>query len=107
MEQISIQQIRVLDAVAREKNFSRAARRLGISQPAVSLQLRDLQKRYGVKLYTRKGKGIHLSDLGMALVTTGRKVLGLLSEMNNTLKDSADLVSRRVHIGLSCHYFVK
>ncbi len=107
MEQISIQQIRVLDAVAREKNFSRAAQRLGISQPAVSLQLRELQKRHGVKLYTRRGKEIHLSDLGMDLVTTGRKVLGLLSEMNNTLKESAGLLSGRIHIGLSCHYFVK
>lgn len=107
MAQISIQQIRVLDAVAREKNFSKAARRLGISQPAVSLQLRELQKRYGVKLYTRRGKEIHLSHLGMQLVTTGRKILGLLNEMNNTLTESAYLLSGRLHIGLSCHYFVK
>ncbi|MEH0018922.1 MAG: LysR substrate-binding domain-containing protein [Desulfobacter sp.] len=107
MDHISIAQIRILDAVAREKNFSRAAQHLGISQPAVSLQLRELQKRYGVGIYFRRGKEIHLSELGMELVKTGRKVMGLLDEMDTCLKEASEILSGKIHIGLSCHYFVK
>lgn len=107
MDQITIPQIRILDAVAKEENFSRAAALLGISQPAVSVQLRDLQKRYGVKIYYRRGKKILLSDLGMDLVKTGRKVLGLTAEMDTCLREASALVSGKIHIGLSCHYFVK
>ncbi|WDP92689.1 MAG: LysR family transcriptional regulator [Desulfobacter sp.] len=107
MDHISIAQIKILDAVDREKNFSRAAQYLGISQPAVSLQLRELQKRYGVGIYFRRGKQIHLSELGVELVKTGRKVLGLLAEMDASLKEAGDLLTGRIHIGLSCHYFVK
>lgn len=107
MEQITISQIRILDAVAKENNFSKAAALLGISQPAVSIQLRDLQKRYGINIYYRRGKKIMLSELGMELVTTGRKVLGLLNEMDNRVRETAHLFSGKLHIGLSCHYFVK
>lgn len=107
MDHISIAQIKILDAVAREKNFSRAALYLGISQPAVSLQLRELQKRYGVGIYFRRGKEIHLSGLGTGLVKTGRKVLGLLDEMDTCLKEASDLLSGKIRIGLSCHYFVR
>lgn len=107
MDRITIPQIRILVAVARENNFSRAAKALGISQPAVSVQLRELQKKYGVKIYTRRGKQIILSDLGMDLVNTGRKVLGLIDEMDIWLKEAGNLVSGKIHVGLSCHYFVK
>lgn len=107
MEQITIPQIRILDAVAKENNFSKAAALLGISQPAVSIQLRVLQKRYGVNLYYRRGKKIILSELGTELVTMGRKVLGLLNEMDTRVRETSELFSGRLHIGLSCHYFVK
>jgi len=103
---ISIAQVKILDAVAREKNFSRAAQYLGISQPAVSLQLRKLQKQYGVGIYFRRGREIHLSERGLSLVKTGRKVLGLLNDMDSCLKEAGELLSGRLRVGLSCHYFV-
>lgn len=107
MDHITISQIRILDAVEKEKNFSKAARLLGVSQPAVSLQLRELQKKYRIKIYFRRGKEIHLSGLGLELLKTGRKVLGLLNEMDATLKNAGDLLTGTLNIGLSCHYFVK
>ena len=107
MENITIPQIRILDAVAKENNFSRAAVLLGISQPAVSIQLRGLQKQYGINIYYRRGRKIMLSDLGLALVKTGRKVLGLLDEMDTQVREAAQLNTGKIHVGLSCHYFVK
>lgn len=107
MAHITVAQIKVLDAIAREKSFSRAAAYLGVSQPAVSLQLRELQKRYQVGMYYRRGRKIYLSGLGLDLVKTGRKVLGLLDEMDVSLQEATELLSGRIHIGLSCHYFVK
>ena len=107
MNHITIPQIKILDAVDKEKNFSKAAKLLGVSQPAVSLQLRELQKKYQIKIYYRRGKEIRLSELGLDLLKTGRKVLGLLNEMDATLKNAGDLLIGKLNIGLSCHYFVK
>ncbi|MCG8552724.1 MAG: LysR substrate-binding domain-containing protein [Desulfobacterales bacterium] len=106
MERISLPQIRVLDAVATEKNFSRAAARLGITQPAVSTHLRDLQKRYGINIYFRRGNKILLTPLGNELANSGRKVLGLLERMDHQIRDAAHLKAGKIKIGLSCHYFV-
>jgi DNA-binding transcriptional LysR family regulator len=47
---MNITQIRALDALARKKNLTRAAESIGISQPAISHQLRKLQVDYGVRL---------------------------------------------------------
>jgi DNA-binding transcriptional LysR family regulator len=52
---MNITQIKALDALARKGNLTRAAASIGISQPAISQQLRKLQNSYGVKIYRRAG----------------------------------------------------
>lgn len=59
-------------SIAKEKNFSKAARRFGVSQPAISLQMRNLQNRYGAKIFCRWGRTIELSEFGQELVTKAR-----------------------------------
>ncbi len=103
---MNIHQLKALDALARHRSFSRAAQALGVSQPAVSIQLRKLQDQYGVKLFRRWGKQVQFSELGNELVLKARKILGLLDDFETTLNTEANLESGRLDIGLSCHYFV-
>lgn len=103
---MNLNQLKALDALAFHGSFSQAAKALGVTQPAVSIQVRKLQDAYGVKLFRRWGRQVEFSDLGQALVLKARKVLGLLDDFEATLTAASQLESGRLDIGLSCHYFV-
>src|ERR1700730_9298178 len=57
-------------AVARERNFTRAAAQLGVSQPALSRTVRALEARLGVRLLTRSTRSVALTEAGERLVQT-------------------------------------
>jgi DNA-binding transcriptional LysR family regulator len=103
---MNITQIKALDALARKGNLTRAAASIGISQPAISQQLRKLQNSYGVKIYRRAGRFTEFSQMGRELVVKARKVLGLLEEMDATLRGARALRTGYLTIGLSCHHDV-
>jgi LysR family glycine cleavage system transcriptional activator len=59
--------IRVFEAAARHENFSRASEELGMTQAAVSYQMKVLEERLGATLFVRHARGMALTDLGRAL----------------------------------------
>lgn len=103
---ITISQLKALDAVARTKSFSAAARELGVTQPAVSRQSRELEATYGAKLFFRRGKRLELTELAHSLARKARVCLTYISEMESALSNEGDLISGTFTIGLSCHYLV-
>ena len=76
------QTLRAFVAVAREGNVSRAAMRLHLSQPAVSLQLKSLARSTGLALFTRTPQGLVLTRDGAALLPQAEKVLASLLDFN-------------------------
>lgn len=71
--------VRVFEAAARHGNFTRAADELGMTQAAVSYQIKLLEERLGTKLFARSGRGLLLSDVGRRIapqVTAGFDMLG-------------------------------
>ena len=103
---MNLNQLKALDALEQTGSFAGAAGRLGLTQPAVSIQLRNLQARYGVKLFWRCGRQLEFSPLGKDLVLKARKILGLVDDFQDTLASAGELRSGRLDIGLSCHYLV-
>ncbi len=103
---MNIQQLKALDALASHGSCLQAAKALGVTQPAVSVQLRKLQDEYGVKLFNRLGKQAHFSLLGETLVLKARKILRLLDDFESTIGAASQLNTGCLEIGLSCHYFV-
>jgi len=71
-------------AIAEEGTISGAARRLHLTQPTLSRQLRDLERRLGVELFTRKGRGLVPTVAGQALV---RRAATVLAEAEAALDD--------------------
>ncbi|MFD2419859.1 LysR family transcriptional regulator [Amycolatopsis pigmentata] len=65
-------------AVAEERNFSRAATRLGIAQPALSRAMQRLERRLGVRLLERTSRHVSLTNAGEVLLKEGRKALTAL-----------------------------
>jgi DNA-binding transcriptional LysR family regulator len=87
--------------VVEEQSFTVVARKLGISQPAVSNQMRALEEKLGVKLLYRKGKGFALTPEGE---TVYRHALHILDEWTDLMREiggSERLMNGKVHIGAS------
>lgn len=77
---MEIRQLRYFLAVAAERSFSAAARRIHIAQPALTRQIRALEESLGVQLLERQARGVTLTPAGEAFVQDAQKVLNSLDE---------------------------
>lgn len=91
--------LRAFVAVAREGNVSRAAVRLHLSQPAVSLQLKSLAENTGLVLFTRTPHGLVLTRDGAALLPQAEKALLSLADFNQAARRLHSTVRGRLRIG--------
>jgi len=79
-------QLAAFCAVVERKSFSQAAERLGVTQPAVSLQVRSLEKRLGRKLLDRSGRRVEPTEAGMALYRGAQRMLALEGQLFDELE---------------------
>jgi DNA-binding transcriptional LysR family regulator len=82
-------QLAAFCAVVERKSFSQAAERLGVTQPAVSLQVRSLEKRLGRKLLDRSGRRVEPTEAGLALYRGAQRMLALEGQLIDEL-DAGD-----------------
>ncbi|APZ42247.1 LysR family transcriptional regulator [Acidihalobacter ferrooxydans] len=88
MIKISLRQLEILQAVARHGNFSRASEALHLTQPAVSMQMKQLENLLGMPLFEYAGKRISLTQAGDA---TLRSAEAVIRELNNLEQSLASL----------------
>src|SRR5690242_15853527 len=88
----------MLRAVAREGSLSAAARALGYTQPAVSHHIARLEAEIGTALLTRLGRGVQLTDAGVALVEHTDAVVSRLSAAEEEVAAIAGLRAGRVRL---------
>lgn len=93
--------MRLFSQVVEEQSFTVVARKLGISQPAVSNQIRAFEEKLGAKLIYRKGKGFALTSEGETVYRHTLHMLDEWSELMREIGDSEKLMSGKVHIGAS------
>jgi DNA-binding transcriptional LysR family regulator len=95
-------QLRAFCAVVERQSFSRAAERLGVTQPAVSLQVRALEERLGRKLIDRSGRQVEPTEAGLALYHGAVRLLAAEEQLIADLPDgpSGELTGR-LSIGAS------
>jgi len=77
-------------AVVERRSFSQAAERLGVTQPAVSLQVRALERRLGMRLLDRSGRRVEPTQAGLRLYRGAQRLLQLEEQIVNELADEAE-----------------
>ena len=99
-------QMRAFHAVATEGGFTKAARLLGVSQPAVTIQVKALEESYGANLLHRNGQKVALSDLGRGLLDITRRIFDLEEEAEELLTAAHELRGGHLRAGADGPYFV-
>ncbi|MFD7989238.1 LysR family transcriptional regulator, partial [Kitasatospora indigofera] len=95
---IEARHLRVLRAVARTGSFSAAARELGCTQPAISQQMKALEKSVDTPLVVRAGRGMQLSEAGRVLLKHANGILAGLSAAEEEVAAIAGLRAGRVRL---------
>lgn len=95
---MNLSQLRAFVMVVEHGSFSAAARRMGVSQPAVTMQVQALESDLGVTLLDRAYRRIGLTEAGEALLPHARKVLAELERAREDLTRMADTVTGRLSI---------
>lgn len=98
---VNFHQFHIFYTVATLASFSKAARKLSISQPAVSIQVRELEKEMGSALLHRMRRGLQLTDTGQVVFAYAQRIFPLADEMQSAVHDIQGLRSGRLTIGSS------
>lgn len=87
LKNATLHQLKVFEAVARHNSFTRAAEELFLTQPTVSMQVKQLSKSVGLPLFEQVGKRLYLTDAGKELYVACRDVFSRLSQFAITIAD--------------------
>ena len=98
---VSLRQLRVFEAVARQLSYTRAADELHLSQPAVSMQVRQLEDEVGLPLFEKLGRTIDLTEAGQALYHYSRSINRSLQEMEEVLESLKGVSRGRLSVAVA------
>ena len=99
MRSLNLDQLRTLVEVIELGSFSAAARQLNLTQPAVSLQIRDIEQRFGVRLVERMGRRAHATAPGRELVEHARRIFRECNSATSAMRRFREGWIGRVHVG--------
>jgi len=97
---VEIRHLRYFMAVARAGSFTRAANRLGISQPSVSQQMRELEANLRISLFQRRGKRILLTSAGLIFQEHARAILRQFENFLDELSSGSAELRGALHLGI-------
>ncbi len=104
---LTLRQLQCFSAVAQNLSFTRAAETLHLTQPAVSMQVRQLELQTGIALTEQLGKQIHLTAAGEEVFRYARSILQQVDEMDDVLNKMKGLAGGQLRIAAisSANYF--
>lgn len=106
MRSLNLDQLRALQAVVDAGGFTAAAKRLSLSQPAVSTQIRELEERLGVRLLERLGKRAFPTAAGLEAIAHGRRIAQEAAALEAAMRRHRDGHLGQVRLGVGAHILV-
>jgi LysR family hydrogen peroxide-inducible transcriptional activator len=100
MEKLTLKQFRYFEALAREGHFGRAAEACAISQPALSMQIKELEETLGANLFERSARQLRLTGFGEAFAIRVREVLRSVDELSDFARSAQGNFLSQLRIGV-------
>lgn len=100
MKNLTLKQLRYFEALARHGHFGRAAESCAISQPALSMQIRELEDSLGTALFERSARQLRLTGFGEGFVLRVRDILRAVDELGDLARASRERFVGRLRIGV-------
>jgi DNA-binding transcriptional LysR family regulator len=100
----SIRQLQILVHVHRAGNLTRAATQLGLTQAAVSLQLQQLEKGFGLRLFDRTTRELVATDAGLQAVASAEQILAATTSLSNQMRNLSGVNTGRLAIAVSAGF---
>jgi LysR family transcriptional regulator, hydrogen peroxide-inducible genes activator len=100
MTMITLRQLRYLAALARHGHFGRAAEACAVTQPALSMQIRDLERTLGVAVVERRPGDVMLTDVGREIARRAEDVLSASRDLVDFARQRSGLLTGRLTLGV-------
>jgi LysR family transcriptional regulator, low CO2-responsive transcriptional regulator len=108
IQHASLRQLKVFEAAATNRSFSKAAEILHLTQPGVSMHIKELETNAGLPLFERVGKQLFVTEAGQELLSRAREILRALKEAEDALEGLKGLKRGRINLAVvsTAKYFV-
>lgn len=105
---LSLRQIRIFEAVAQYESYTRAAEKLHMTQPAVSMQIKQMEEDSGLALFERQGKRMRLTKIGQDLLHHASLVLQAYNDLLVAMEESKGIKGGHLEVSVAttANYFV-
>ena len=100
MKDVTLKQLRYFDALARHGHFGQAAAASAISQPALSVQIREMEATLGTTLFERGARQVRLTEPGQALLARVRDILGAADDLHDLARAASGQGLGRLRLGV-------
>ncbi len=100
MKYVTLHQLQVFEVTARHRSFTRAAEELFISQPTVSMQMKQLTKAVGLPLFEQIGKKLYLTEAGQELLNTCQEMFNRLGQFEMTISEMQGLTKGKLKLAV-------
>jgi LysR family transcriptional regulator, low CO2-responsive transcriptional regulator len=108
IQHVSLRQLKVFEAAATHRSFSKAAQLLHLTQPGVSMHIKELETNAGLPLFERVGKRLFVTEAGQELLGRTREILRALKDAEDALDGLKGLKRGRINLAVvsTAKYFV-
>lgn len=100
MENVTLKQLRYFEAVALHKHFGHAAAACSVSQPAISVQIRDLEESLGHSLFERRSRSVALTTFGEVFGERARAILRAVDDLSDLARSSDEALVGALRLGI-------
>jgi LysR family hydrogen peroxide-inducible transcriptional activator len=97
---LTLRQLRYLDALARHRHFGRAADACAVSQPALSMQIKEMEADLGIALVERRSGEVALTDTGLEIARRTKRILSEVSDLEDFARHRGGVLSGTLKFGV-------
>lgn len=100
MKNVTLRQLRYFDALAQQGHFGRAADICSVSQPALSVQIKELEQSLDVTLFERSARSVRLTSFGEELLVRARDILRAVDDLGDLARMSTGQIAGKLRLGI-------